>query len=67
LWKAVFAHDPTQLGAGLNLAIVECAESQRDASLATLDRLLLFAPDNEKARSMLAAIRSGKQRCNSMP
>ena len=63
LWNSVFSHDPVQLGAGLNLAVVECALGQRSAALATLDRLLLFAPDNERARAMSVEIRSGKRSC----
>ena len=65
LWNSVFSHDPVQLGAGLNLAVVECETGQRGAALATLDRLLLFAPDNERARAMSVEIRSGKRSCRS--
>jgi predicted CXXCH cytochrome family protein len=63
LWKAVFSHDPVQLGAGLNLAVVECGAGDGKSALATLDRLLIFAPDNGRARSMAAEIRSGKRTC----
>jgi predicted CXXCH cytochrome family protein len=63
LWSSVFSHDPVQLGAGLNLAVVECGTGQREAALATLDRLLYFAPDNERARAMSVAIRSGRRNC----
>jgi predicted CXXCH cytochrome family protein len=65
LWNSVFNHDPVEVGAGLNLAVVECEAGQRDASLATLTRVLSFAPDNGRARSMLGAIRSGQQSCGS--
>jgi predicted CXXCH cytochrome family protein len=65
LWNSVFSHDPVQLRAGLNLAVVECGTGQRGAALATLDRLLLFAPDNERARAMSVEIRSGKRSCGS--
>ncbi|MGA8740466.1 MAG: tetratricopeptide repeat protein [Terracidiphilus sp.] len=64
LWKAVFDHDPTQLGAGMNLAIVECALGERSAALATLDRLLEFSPDNEKAKAFVRGIHSGSQKCS---
>jgi hypothetical protein len=37
----------------------------RHAASATLDRLLLFAPDNERARAMSVEIRSGKRSCGS--
>jgi tetratricopeptide (TPR) repeat protein len=63
LWRAVFEHDPTQLQAGLNLAIVECGEGERDAVLAALDRILLFQPDDEQARAFAAKIRSNSSSC----
>ena len=52
LWKAVFDHDPAQLGAGMNLAVVDCAMGERAASLATLDPLLEFSPDSSKRRRL---------------
>jgi predicted CXXCH cytochrome family protein len=63
LWDQVFSHDPVQLSAGLNLAVVECGAGQRTAALATLERLLTFSPDNGRAQAMAADIRSGKQSC----
>jgi len=32
-------------------------------AIATLQRLVIFSPDNQKAQSMLANIRSGRQSC----
>ncbi|MGB6691549.1 MAG: tetratricopeptide repeat protein, partial [Terracidiphilus sp.] len=63
LWNSVFSRDPVELGAGLNLAVVQCAAGQREAAVATLNRLLTFAPDNDRAREMLGALRSGQQSC----
>jgi predicted CXXCH cytochrome family protein len=63
LWETAFKHDPVQLAAGMNLAIVACAEGKKAESLDTLDRLLTFSPDNEKARSLAMSIRSGSQAC----
>ena len=63
LWGQVFSHDPVQLGAGMNLAVVECGSGQRTAALATLERILTFSPDNGRAQAMVAEIRSGKQSC----
>lgn len=63
LWKTVFTHDPVELGAGFNLAVVQCGSGRRDEALTTLDRVLFFAPDNGKARAMADAIRAGKQNC----
>ncbi|WP_348263599.1 tetratricopeptide repeat protein [Telmatobacter sp. DSM 110680] len=65
LLKAVFEHDPAQAGAGLNLAIVECGLGDRNSALATLDRLLEFSPDYEKAEAMDRGILSGSQKCGS--
>ncbi len=64
LWSNVFDRDPVQLGAGFNLAVIQCSAGQRAATVETLNRLLTFAPDNERARTMLAAIRSGAQTCS---
>jgi predicted CXXCH cytochrome family protein len=63
LWSEVFARDPVELGAGFDLAVVQCGAGQRDAALATLDRILSFAPDNDRARTMASAVRAGKQAC----
>jgi len=63
LWDSVFTHDPVQLGAGLNLAVVACGTGHRSVAIATLERLLEFSPDSEKAEDLLANIRSGRQRC----
>jgi hypothetical protein len=42
---------------------VECGSGQRDAALTTLNRLLVFAPDNDRAHAMSQAIRDGRQSC----
>jgi predicted CXXCH cytochrome family protein len=63
LWGRVFEHDPVQLGAGLNLAVIECQLGNRSAALSALERLLTFAPDNDKARILRAEIRSGRRAC----
>ena len=44
LWRTVVEHDPAQVGAGMNLAIVECETGDRASSLATLERLWSFPP-----------------------
>jgi predicted CXXCH cytochrome family protein len=64
LWKAVFDHDPVQLGAGFNLAVMQCGTGDGKAALATLDRLTEFAPDSGRARAMAEEIRDGKRRCS---
>ena len=63
LWRAVFEHDPSQLAAGMNLAIAECAEGDAGQALQTLDRMLVFSPDDGRARGMEQEIRAGKRRC----
>jgi predicted CXXCH cytochrome family protein len=63
LWRQVFDHDPSQLAAGTNLAIVECGLGERGPALATLDRMLEFSPDDEKAKAMAGEIRAGSQKC----
>ncbi len=63
LWGDVFAHDPTQLKAGMNLAMTECAQGERDEALATLDRMLFFSPDDGEARSFAEEIRAGRRSC----
>jgi hypothetical protein len=63
LWKRAFDHDPVQTGAGLNLAIVACATGNRAEALRTLQRLLLFAPDNGQAQRLAAEIGTGKMVC----
>jgi Flp pilus assembly protein TadD len=63
LWSEVYAGDPAELEAGMNLAIVECGAGQPEAAERTLERILQFAPDDGRARDMLGEIRSGKQGC----
>ena len=63
LWSGIFEHDPAEISTGMNLAILECAAGQGDAAKATLERLLEFSPDEEKARGMLLAVEAGRQRC----
>ena len=62
-WQAVFARDPLQIAAGLNLAAVQCESGERVAAEQTLHRILVFAPDNQRARAMQTAIETGKQHC----
>jgi predicted CXXCH cytochrome family protein len=63
LWSEVYAGDPAELEAGMNLAIVECGAGQPEAAVRTLERILQFAPDDGRARDMREEIRTGKQGC----
>lgn len=63
LWREVFEHDPTQLQAGLNLAIVECGEGNREGAKKTLERLREFAPDDDRVRAMEEKMRQSATAC----
>lgn len=67
LWKAAFKHDPVEIGAGLNLGIVECDTGNPPEAIKALERVLQFAPDDPQAYRLLAAIESGKQTCSQVP
>ncbi len=56
LWQTVFTNDPTQLTAGLNLVITECRLGNSQAATTALNRLLLFSPDDTKARQFKRSI-----------
>ncbi|HUN86708.1 MAG TPA: cytochrome c3 family protein [Terracidiphilus sp.] len=63
LWRSVFEHDPAQIEAGMNLAIVECASGRRDLAESTLRRVLVYSPDNAQGRELETGIHSGEQAC----
>jgi len=56
-------HDPEQLAAGYNLAIVECSLGNTESAIQTLNRILFFSPDAAHARRLEIAIRDGSARC----
>lgn len=64
LLKTAFEHDPVQTGAGMNLALMECQTGNRAGALEALTRLLQFAPDNGKARSLMSTIQTGQKVCS---
>lgn len=57
----MFQHDPAEIDAGFNLAVVECGLGNREAALATLERILEFSPDSGRAVNMEEKIRRGRQ------
>ena len=59
----MFEHNPALLEAGMNLAIVECGEGEKTGAIDTLDRLLNYAPDDEKAREFESEIREERRNC----
>jgi cytochrome c-type biogenesis protein CcmH/NrfG len=63
LWELVVERNPAELKAGMNLAVVECAVGERDAAVATLARMLTFAPDDTAARDFAEQIRTGNRKC----
>ena len=63
LWQRVFDADPAQTAAGYNLALGQCRLDRKADAEATLKRLLSFAPDNQKARALAAALAGGSQSC----
>jgi Flp pilus assembly protein TadD len=65
LWQQVFDADPAQTAAGYNLALGQCRLGRKDAAETTLKRLLSFAPDNQSARALQAALANGTANCNS--
>jgi predicted CXXCH cytochrome family protein len=65
LWSSVFEHDPAQKAAAFNLAATECRLGDSLAAKHTLERILLFSPDDHRARQFAAAIADGSQPCHS--
>jgi tetratricopeptide (TPR) repeat protein len=63
LWGRVFEADPAQTAAGYNLALGQCWLGQKDDAEATVKRLLRFAPDDQRARALAAALAGGTQSC----
>ena len=63
LWQRVFDADPAQAAAGYNLALGQCRLGRKKDAEATLKRLLSFAPDNQRVRSLTAALGGGSQAC----
>jgi len=53
LWRTVVEEDPSQTGAGYDLALAECMTGDQAAANQALQRVLAFSPDNQKAKSML--------------
>lgn len=65
LLAKVFGDDPGASAAGVDLAIVECRGGDRESAAKTLDRVLLFSPDNDTAREFSLALQGGTAGCGS--
>jgi Flp pilus assembly protein TadD len=63
LWQRVFDADPAQAAAGYNLVLGQCRLGQKEDAEATLKRLLRFAPDDQRARGLAAALAGGTRTC----
>jgi Flp pilus assembly protein TadD len=63
LWQNVFDADPAQTAAGYNLALGQCKLGHKDDAETTLKRLVSFAPDDQHARKLAAALAAGTQQC----
>lgn len=63
LWSEAFAADPTQIAAGFNLAVGQCMLGDAHAAAETLKRVLVFSPDNGRAREFAAALAGEQQKC----
>ncbi|TCK73951.1 tetratricopeptide repeat protein [Acidipila rosea] len=64
LWSSVFEKDPSQTAAGYDLAVADCKLGDARSALATLDRLMIFSPDNPAAAQLRLGIASGRQSCS---
>lgn len=53
LWQAAFARVPYRSEIGMDLAIVFCADGQKDIAQKYLDRVLEFNPDYRKAKGLM--------------
>jgi Flp pilus assembly protein TadD len=63
LWASVLDRDPAQKTAGFDLAAAECRLGDAKAARQVLDRMLLFSPDNQRAKQFAAALADGSQPC----
>lgn len=63
LWQRAFADDPGASAAGIDLAVAQCRLGQAAAAVETLDRVLLFSPDNDSARHLSLALAGGAEHC----
>lgn len=63
LWRKAFARNEENATLGMNLATVECLIGNKSAALDVLQRLLIYSPDEQRARQKLQAIQSGIQNC----
>lgn len=63
LWRNAFEQNPDIPAAGFDLAVGYCTTGEPHEAALTLQRVLKFSPDDEKARQLLQNIASGSQSC----
>jgi len=63
LWQGAFARVPYRSEIGVDLAIVFCADGQRDVARKYLERVLEFNPDYGKGRELLAHLKTDSGPC----
>jgi hypothetical protein len=63
LWSSVLANDPTQKTAASDLAATQCRLGDAASARTALERLLVFSPDDQRARQFAAALADGSQPC----
>jgi len=63
LWQTAFTHDPGASAAGIDLAVAQCRLGQAAAAAQTIERVLLFSPDNTAARRLSLALAAGTANC----
>jgi tetratricopeptide (TPR) repeat protein len=64
LWQAAFTHDPGASAAGIDLALAQCRLGQTAAAAQTLERVLLFSPDNDTARRLSLVLAADARHCD---
>ena len=63
LRKTVFVNTQDVPELGQNLAVVECRQGDKAGAQAVLETVLTYSPGEKGARTMLAEMTSGAERC----
>lgn len=63
LWQKAFEENPAGTAAGYDLAVAECMQGHAAAASATLERVVSFAPDDQRAKSLIVEIAMQPQAC----
>ena len=63
LWQGAFARVPYRSEIGMDLAIIFCADGQKDVARKYLERVLEFNPDYGKAKQLLGHLDAAGEQC----